>query len=92
MRKLVWFSCGAASAVAAKMAVDKYPDCEVLYCDTLAYEHPDNMRFLNDVAKWIGKEIKLLKFLFKQEMAVGIILNPVLIEFLEFDECIIRWN
>jgi 3'-phosphoadenosine 5'-phosphosulfate sulfotransferase (PAPS reductase)/FAD synthetase len=61
MRKLVWFSCGAASAVAAKMAVDKYPDCEVLYCDTLAYEHPDNMRFLNDVAKWIGKEIKLLK-------------------------------
>ena len=61
MRKLVWFSCGAASAVAAKMAVDKYPDCEVLYSDTLAYEHPDNMRFLNDVAKWIGKEIKLLK-------------------------------
>jgi len=61
MRTLVWFSCGAASAVAAKMAVEKYPDCEVLYCDTLAYEHPDNMRFLNDVAKWLGKEIKLLK-------------------------------
>lgn len=61
MRTLVWFSCGAASAVAAKMAVAKYPDCEVLYCDTLAYEHPDNMRFLKDVEKWIGKEIKLLK-------------------------------
>jgi 3'-phosphoadenosine 5'-phosphosulfate sulfotransferase (PAPS reductase)/FAD synthetase len=61
MRVLVWFSCGAASAVAAKMAVAKYPDCEVLYCDTLAYEHPDNMRFLNDISKWIGKEIKLLK-------------------------------
>ena len=61
MRTLVWFSCGAASAVAAKLAVDKYPDCEVLYCDTLAYEHPDNMRFLKDVEKWIGKEIKLLK-------------------------------
>lgn len=61
MRVLVWFSCGAASAVAAKKAVDKYPDCEVLYCDTLAYEHPDNMRFLNDISKWIGKEIKLLK-------------------------------
>jgi hypothetical protein len=38
------------------------------------------------------EEIKLLRFLFKQEMAVGIILNPVLIEFLEFDECVIRWN
>jgi 3'-phosphoadenosine 5'-phosphosulfate sulfotransferase (PAPS reductase)/FAD synthetase len=61
-RVLVWFSCGAASAVAAKMAVAKYGDrCEVLYCDTLAYEHPDNTRFMADVAKWIGKEIKLLK-------------------------------
>lgn len=29
-RRLVWFSCGAASAVAAKLAVDKYGDgCEV---------------------------------------------------------------
>lgn len=61
-RKLVWFSCGAASAIAAKLAVDKYgDDCEVLYCDTLAYEHPDNPRFMADVAKWIGKDIKLLK-------------------------------
>ena len=59
-RKLVWFSCGAASAVAAKVAVEKYPDCEILYCDTLAYEHPDNLRFLNDVQKWLGKEIKIL--------------------------------
>ena len=61
VRKLVWFSCGAASAVAAKLAVGKYPDCEVLYCDTLAYEHPDNMRFLRDVEQWIGKPITLLK-------------------------------
>ena len=61
-RKLVWFSCGAASAVAAKLAVKKYgDDCEVLYCDTLAYEHPDNPRFMADVAKWIGRDIKLLK-------------------------------
>ncbi len=60
MRVLVWFSCGAASAVAAKKAVDKYPECEVLYCDTLAYEHPDNKRFLRDVEQWIGKDIKIL--------------------------------
>jgi len=60
-RVLVWFSCGAASAVAAKVAVEKYPDCEILYCDTLSYEHPDNIRFLNDVAKWTGKDIKILK-------------------------------
>ena len=61
MRVLVWFSCGAASAVAAKRAVEKYPDCEVLYCDTLAYEHPDNLRFLSDVEQWIGKPITILK-------------------------------
>ncbi len=60
-RQIVWFSCGAASAVTAKLAVDKYPDCEVLYCDTLKYEHPDNLRFLNDVSTWIGKPIKILK-------------------------------
>jgi len=60
MRHLVWFSCGAASAVAAKLAVEKYPDCEVLYCDTLAYEHNDNIRFLSDVENWIGKKVKIL--------------------------------
>lgn len=56
MRKLVWFSCGAASANAAKIAVQKYPDCEVLYCDTFKYEHPDNRRFFVDIEKWIGKK------------------------------------
>ncbi len=61
MRKIVWFSCGAASAVTAKLAAEQYPDCQVIYCDTLAYEHPDNIRFLHDVEKWIGKEITILK-------------------------------
>ena len=61
VRVLVWFSCGAASAIAAKLAVETYPHAEVLYCDTLAHEHPDNMRFLRDVEQWIGKPIKLLK-------------------------------
>ena len=60
-RKLVWFSCGAASAVAAKIACDKYPEAEVLYCDTLAYEHPDNLRFLKDVSRWMKRDITILK-------------------------------
>jgi hypothetical protein len=62
-RVLVWFSCGAASAVAAKLAVETYPDfdVEVLYCDTLKYEHPDNPRFMADVSAWIGRPIKLLR-------------------------------
>lgn len=60
-RVLVWFSCGAASAVAAKMALEKYPDALILYNDTLATEHPDNARFMEDVQNWIGKEIQILK-------------------------------
>lgn len=60
-RVIVWFSCGAASAVAAKLAVKKYGDrCDVVYCDTGA-EHEDNKRFLLDVQKWIDKPVKILK-------------------------------
>jgi len=61
-RVLAWFSCGSASAHAAKLAVEKYGDrCEVLYCDTLEFEHADNRRFLVDVERWIGKPVKILK-------------------------------
>ena len=60
-RVVVWFSCGATSAVAAKLATRKYSDHEVhvCYCDTRS-EHPDNMRFLKDVEAWIGKPIEIL--------------------------------
>lgn len=62
-RILVWFSCGAASAVAAKLACEKYKDQDlhIVYCDTLASEHPDNRRFLADVEKWIGKKVEIIK-------------------------------
>lgn len=57
-RMVVWFSCGAASAYAAKLAVDTYGErCHVVYCDTLASEHPDNARFFSDVERWIGRSI-----------------------------------
>lgn len=60
-RVLAWFSCGAASAVAAKLAVDKYGDrVEVVYCNTLASESDDNPRFMRDVSAWLGKPIKIL--------------------------------
>ncbi|MBA4349519.1 MAG: hypothetical protein C0415_05985 [Thermodesulfovibrio sp.] len=62
-RILIWFSCGAASAVAAKTAIGCFQreDIEVIYCDTLKYEHPDNIRFLDIISEWIGREIKILK-------------------------------
>jgi hypothetical protein len=54
-RTLCWFSCGAASAVASKLMADKYgAQVELLYCNTLASEHPDNTRFKADVEQWVG--------------------------------------
>lgn len=63
-RILVWFSCGAASAVAAKVAVERYGrerPVEVCNIDMSADEHPDNARFLADVERWIGVPIKRLR-------------------------------
>lgn len=61
-RFVVWFSCGAASAVAAKCAVEKYGDaCHVVYCDTMETEHPDNQRFLVDVEDWIGRRVEKIR-------------------------------
>lgn len=61
-RVLCWFSCGASSAVAARLAVRKYGSlCEVVYCDTSASEHPDNLRFLLDVERWLGVPILRLR-------------------------------
>lgn len=61
-RVIVWFSCGAASAVAAKLAIEKYGERAIIvYCDTMASEHPDNRRFFNDVQNWLGRTITVIK-------------------------------
>ena len=61
MRVIVWFSCGAASAVAAKLAVKEYDNVEVVYCDTSIDEHPDNQRFIKDIEQWLDKKVIRLK-------------------------------
>jgi hypothetical protein len=59
---VVWFSCGAASAVAALLAVEKYGTrCVVVYCDTHRNEHPDNMRFFREVESFLPRKIVLLR-------------------------------
>jgi 3'-phosphoadenosine 5'-phosphosulfate sulfotransferase (PAPS reductase)/FAD synthetase len=60
-RHLVWFSCGAASAVVAKLAVQSLSNVEVLYCDMSQDEHLDNRRFLSEVEQWIGQAVTRLK-------------------------------
>ena len=57
----VWFSCGAASAVAAHLTIKKYGDlCDVRVINNpVAEEDEDNRRFLHDVEDWIGQEIEI---------------------------------
>jgi hypothetical protein len=57
----VWFSCGAASAVAAKKTIEKYGDIANIriFNNPIAEEDEDNRRFLKDVEKWVGKEIEI---------------------------------
>lgn len=62
-RVVVWFSCGAASAVAGYYALKKYPRSKVhlVYCDVFASEHKDNHRFLRDVEKWLGITVEVIR-------------------------------
>ena len=52
---VVWFSCGAASAVAAYKTIEKYGAiCDIkIVNNPIAEEHPDNRRFLRDVEEWL---------------------------------------
>ncbi len=55
----VWFSCGAASAVAAKLTLDLYGKDQVrIINNPVLEEDEDNRRFLTDVQAWLGVEIE----------------------------------
>lgn len=61
-RIVCWFSCGAASAVATKLAIaDNNGQLPLIIAYTeVLEEHPDNKRFLADCEKWFGQEILIL--------------------------------
>lgn len=56
----VWFSCGAASAVAAKLTLDKYRETHQVRIlnNPIKEEDEDNVRFLHDIEKWLGVKIE----------------------------------
>ena len=56
----VWFSCGAASAVAAKKTIEIYGDEFTIRVinNPIKEEDEDNLRFLKDVEKWLGVKIE----------------------------------
>ncbi len=55
----VWFSCGAASAVATKKTIEKYKNTHniLVVNNPVKEEHGDNIRFLRDVENWIEHPI-----------------------------------
>jgi len=61
-RIVCWFSCGAASAVATKLAIaenaGKLP-LVIAYTEVME-EHPDNKRFLAECEKWFEQDIVIL--------------------------------
>lgn len=57
MDVVAWFSCGAASAVAAKLASEKYPQLRIVN-NPVKEEDEDNLRFLKDVEVWIGIKVE----------------------------------
>lgn len=61
-RVVCWFSCGAASAVATKLAISQFAGRDVVIARCLIdEEHPDNERFAADCEAWFGQSIINLK-------------------------------
>ena len=57
-RLVCWFSCGAASAVATKLALSQFAGRDIVIARCLIdEEHPDNDRFVADCERWFGHPI-----------------------------------
>ncbi|WP_335956222.1 hypothetical protein [Acinetobacter guillouiae] len=61
-RIVCWFSCGAASAVATKIMLEKaakiFPKVPVVIANSpIIEEHSDNERFFNECEQWFGQQI-----------------------------------
>lgn len=61
-RVLAWVSGGAASVIAAKLAINLYgPErVHLVRCET-SNEDEDNLRFEKDASEWLGKTVTLLR-------------------------------
>lgn len=60
-RVICHFSCGAASAVATKLALDRYGLRVIIVNAFVADEDEDNRRFLTDCEVWFGCPIVVLR-------------------------------
>jgi 3'-phosphoadenosine 5'-phosphosulfate sulfotransferase (PAPS reductase)/FAD synthetase len=54
-----WWSGGITSAVACRLALEKYDNVKLVYIETGSH-HEDTLRFKKDCEKWYGKEIETI--------------------------------
>lgn len=59
-RVIGWISGGVASAVACSIALEKYDNVFLAFCDTNA-EHPDTYRFINDFENKFNVKVNFFK-------------------------------
>lgn len=59
-RTLIWFSAGAASAVAAHLTLRNIPDAILVRCET-GNEDEDNYRFERDVERHLNRTVIIIK-------------------------------
>ena len=54
---IAWWSGGITSAVACRLAIEKYQNVRIVYIHIDSH-HPDTLRFKNDCEKWYGQNIE----------------------------------
>lgn len=59
-RVIAWWSGGVASALACILALKKYQNVHIAFCDTSS-EHPDTYRFMKDWEKRTGATVHIYK-------------------------------
>ena len=58
-RTVMWWSTGAASAIAARLLLREEPEAIIARCET-NNEDPDNYRFEADVMRWLNRSVTIL--------------------------------
>jgi hypothetical protein len=59
-RTIMWWSTGAASAIAARLILRETPQAIIARCET-NNEDPDNYRFEADVMRWLNASVTILR-------------------------------
>ena len=59
-RTIMWWSTGAASAIAARLLLREEPEAIIARCET-NNEDEDNYRFEADIMRWLNRSVTILK-------------------------------